>query len=112
MRAAVKSGSAGEESVAVSYLTNVVTSSAHGNDGAGAALLPQVNVVLSIEGNDATTGRSGGGVNTNAVRKRLGEQSVRVGIAQVCFGEEGELVKILNAVDIVGSNSLLSIKSR
>ena len=107
MRAAVKTRAARKESVAVCNLTNVLVGASCGNDGTGTAVLPEVNVVLSIEGNDAAAGSTRGRLNSYAVLKGLREKSVGVGVAEVAFGKEGELVKVLDALNIVGGNSLL-----
>ena len=65
--AAVETGAAGEQAVAVAHLAHIFVSTAGGGDGAGAAVLPQVNVVLGVEGNHPLAGGAGGGLDADAV---------------------------------------------
>ena len=46
---AVKTGAAGKQTVAVGYLDNIFLVTAGCDDGTGAAILPQVNIVLGDE---------------------------------------------------------------
>ena len=106
MGAAVKSGAACEETVAVGNLANVFIGAACGSDGAGAAIFPKVDILLRVESNNSASCGSGRGLNADAVLKGLCKKSVGVGVAEVRFGEEGELVKIVDALNIFRLNAL------
>jgi hypothetical protein len=62
--------------------------------------------VLGVESDNTLAGCAGGGMYTNAVLEIGTEKSVGVSVAKIGFGEEGELVKIVNALYIVGCNAL------
>ena len=57
--------------------------------------------MLGVEGDDALAGRAGGGLNAHAVLQRTRDQTVRIGFAQVVLGDEGQLVQVVDALDIV-----------
>ena len=102
MRSAVETGTAGKQAVAVCDLANIFFGTACGNDGTGAAVFPQINILLGVEGHNAATGCAGGGLDADTILQGLCQKSVRVGIPQIRLGEEGELVQVLNAVDVFG----------
>ena len=104
--AAVQTGTAGEQTVAVGYLANIFLGAAHGHDGTGTAIFPQIHVVLGVERYHAAAGGAGGGLDAYAVGQGLGQKSVGVLIPQIGFGEEGQLMQILHATDVVGSQPL------
>ena len=70
MAAAVESGAAGEQAVAVGYLADILIRAARCDDRTCAAILPQVDIVLGVEGDDALAGRAGGGLDAHAVLQR------------------------------------------
>ena len=106
MRASVESEAAGEKTVAVSNLTNILVCSACGDDSARTAIFPEVDVVLCVVSNDSLTRRTRGRMNTNAVLKICAEKSVGVSITEVSLGEEGKLMEIIDALDVIGSYTL------
>ena len=63
--------------------------------------------MLGVEGHNAAAGSTRGGVNTHTLGKRLGKQAIGIGITKIGLREEGELMKILDAVDILGLNTRL-----
>ena len=107
MAAAVQTRAAGKQAVAVADVANVILCAARCNDGARAAVLPQINVVLRIERDDTPARGAGGGLDADAVGKRSCKKSVRIGFAQVVFCEERQLVQILQTSDIRGRQSFL-----
>ena len=100
----MKSRTAGKQSVAVAYLTYVIGTCTCSNKSAGAAVFPQINVILGVEGNNTLAGSAGGGLDADAVALVCGKQSVGVGVPQVVLFKEGQLVKVVDAVDVVGSS--------
>ncbi len=104
--AAVEAGAAGKEPVAVADVAHVLLCAPGGHDGPSAAVLPQVQIVLGIEGHHPASGGTGGGLNAHAVLQRRGQQAVGVGVPQVVLGEEGQLVQVLHALDVRGGHAL------
>ena len=103
--AAVETGTAGEQTVAVGHVDHVVLGAAGCHDGTGAAVLPQVHVVLGVVGHHALAGGAGGGVDADAFAQGLCHEAVGVALAKVILGDEGELVQVLNALDVIGGHS-------
>ena len=106
MGAAVETGAAGEEAVAVADLAYVALGGAGSHERSCAAIFPKVDIVLSVEGNNAAAGGAAGGVDAHAFLKRLCQQTVGVSVAQVCLGDEGQLVQIGGGLDILGLYAL------
>ena len=106
MAAAVETGAAGEQAVAVGNLADVLICAAGCDDGAGAAVFPQVDIVLRVEGDDALARRAGGGLNAHAFFLRFAHQAVGIGEAKVVLGEERQLVQIGGTLDVLGRNAL------
>ena len=106
MTASVKSGAAREKTVAVGYLTNIVLCSACRNDGTCAAVLPEIDVVLSVESNNTSACCAGGGLDSNTFAFRNGKKTVWICVTKVVLAEKRKLVKIVNALDVVGGNAL------
>ena len=105
--AAVQTRAAGEEAVAIGDVDHIVLGAAGGHDGAGAAVLPQVYVVLGVEGHHAAAGGAGGGVDADTLGQGLGQQAVGIALPQVGLGDKGQLMQVLDAVDVVGGHALL-----
>ena len=105
--AAVQARAAGEEAVAIGDVDHIVLGAAGGHDGAGAAVLPQVYVVLGVEGHHAAAGGAGGGVDADTLGQGLGQQAVGIALPQVGLGDKGQLMQVLDAVDVVGGHALL-----
>ena len=63
-------------------------------------------VFLSVEGNDTSARRARGGLDADAVFEIGAEESVGVSIAEIRFGQEGEFVNIVNALNVVGCDAL------
>ena len=98
-------GAAGEQSVPVTNLDDVLIGTAGSDDGAGGAVLPQVHVMLGIEGDDAFAGGAGGGLDANAVLQVRAQQAVGIGVPQVGFAEERKLLDVIHGFDIVRSDA-------
>ena len=94
--AAVEAGAAGEQAVAVAHLAHVLIGAPGGHDGPGAAVLPQVDVVLGVEGHHPLAGGARGRLDAHAVLQRPGQQAVGVGLPQVVLGDEGQLVEVVH----------------
>ena len=75
-------------------------------DGPGAAVLPQVDVVLGVEGHHPLAGGAGGGLDAYAVLQGLGQQTVGIGVPQVGFGHKGQLIEILRPLDVLRGHPL------
>ncbi len=104
--AAVEAGASGEEAVAVGHLADVLVGAPGGHDGPGAAVLPQINVGLRVEGHHPLSGGARGGLDAHAVLQGHAHQAVGVGLPQVGLGEEGELVEVVTGPDVGGGDSL------
>ena len=107
MRAAVESRAAGEEAVAVADLDDVVGGSARGDYRARAGRVPEVDVVLRVEGDDAASRRSARGLDADAVAQRHAEQPVGIGLAQVVLADEGQLRDVGEALDVLGLHAVV-----
>ena len=83
---AVKTCAACEKSVAVCNLADVLFCSACGNDGTGAAIFPQIYIVLGIEGDNTAACCTRSGLNSHTVFKGFCKKAVGVGISKVCLG--------------------------
>ena len=81
MRAAVEAGAAGKQAIAVSHLTNILVGAAYSSDGAGAAVVPQIHVVLGIESDYPLAGGAGGGLDADTFVERLCQQTGLLGMA-------------------------------
>lgn len=73
----------------------------------GAAVLPQVYVVLGVEGHHAAAGGTGGGVDADTLGQGLGQQAVGIALPQVGLGDKGQFMQVLDAVDVVRGHALL-----
>ena len=102
----VQPGAAGEETVAVADLDHVVFGAAGSHDSPGGAVVPQVDVMLGVEGHDTLARGAGGGVDADAVGEVGCQQAVGVGFPQVRFGEEGQLFDVLHAPDVLRLHAL------
>lgn len=80
MRAAVEPWPAGEQTVAVRNMHNVILGSARRHDGPGAAFIPQIDIVLGIKGNHPATGRAAGGLNAHRLAQWNGKQPVGISV--------------------------------
>ena len=107
MAPAVQTRAAGEQAVAVGHLDHVLVRGPGGHEGPGAAVLPQVDVVLGVEGHHPLARGAGGGVDADAVLHGLAHKAVGVSVPQVSLAEEGELGEVRDALDVVGGHALL-----
>ena len=103
---AVETCASRKQTVAVSYLANVFLGAAHSHDGPGTAVLPQVHVVLGVEGHDSAAGGTRGGLDADALGLGNCQESGGILVAEVVLGDEGELVEVFDAVDVVGGDTL------
>jgi len=106
VRAAVEPRAAGEEAVTVRDVHDVVLGAAYRGDRARAAVVPGVDVMLCIEGDDALAGRSARGLDAHALGERFAEQAVWVGLAQVVFADEWQFVEVVQTFDVLGLHSV------
>ena len=106
MGAAVETGTACEEAVAVCDLHDVFVGAACRNDRPGAALLPHVDVLLGIEGDDTLAGGAGCRLDADAVLEVSPQKPIGICYAQVFFAEERELFDIIYALYVLGLYSL------
>ena len=106
MGAAVESGAAGEETVAVGDLADILIAAAGRYNGAGAAVFPEVNIMLVIESDNALAGRAGRGLDPYTILQGHADQAVGIGFPQVLFGKKRQLVQIVDGFDIIGRDSL------
>ena len=91
MGAAVEARAAGEQTVAVGNLTDILIGAAGGDDGPCAAVFPQINVMLGVECHNPLAGGAGGGLNADTVLEGNTDKTVRIGLPQVGLGEERKL---------------------
>ena len=102
MGAAVESGAAGKESVAIANLHNILLGAACRHDRACGAFFPKVNVMLCVESDNALACCAGGRLDSDAVFEVCAEKSIGICLAQIRLGEEGQLVNILHTLDVLG----------
>ena len=102
----MKSRAAGKQAVAVGHMANILLGAACRHDGTGAAVLPQIHIVLGVEGHNPLTGGAGGGVDADALRHGLAHQAVGICLPQVVLFQEGQLVQVVNTLNILGSHAL------
>ena len=107
MRTAVQARTAGKQAVTVADMDHVVFGASRCHKGARAAFVPQVNVVLGVERNNTAARRAAGGLNADIVPERTGKQTVRVGVAQIGLCQEGELMQVVNRLDVFGRKPFL-----
>ena len=105
-RALMRTETAGEQTVAVADLNDVVLIRAGSGEGTGDHLRPDVHIAFGIAGNDGLSGRAGRAVDADDLRSRHGKEPVGEGIAQVGLFHERELFNILDGLDIVGGHAL------
>ena len=105
--AAVEARPAGEQAEAVGHLAHVLLGAAGGGDGPGAAVLPQVDVVLVVEGHHPLAGGAGGGVDADHVLLGHAHHPEGIALPQVVLGEEGQLIQVVDGLDVVGGDPLL-----
>ena len=106
LAAAVEAEAAGEQAVAVGDLADVFRSCARGRQRSCAAVVPEVDILLGVEGDDALAGRAGGGVDADTFFQRLRKQTEGVCIPQIRLAQKRELIQIVAAVDILRRDAL------
>ena len=107
MAASVEAGAAGEQSVAVGHLAHILIGAPRSHDSPGAAVLPEIDVLLSVEGHHPLASGARGGLDADAVLQGHPHQPVGVSIPQVRLGEEGQLVQVVAGLDIRRCDPLL-----
>jgi len=80
---------------------DVVLGAAGRDDRARAAVVPGVDVMLGVKGDDALAGGAARGLDTDAFGEGFAEQPVGIGLAQVVLADEGKLVQVLDALDVL-----------
>lgn len=76
-------------------MADVLIRATGSNDRPGTAILPDVKIVLGIEGDDALPRGAGGGLDAYTILQGAGHQAIGICLTQVVLREEGELVQIL-----------------
>ncbi len=107
MGAAVQAGAAGEQTVSVGNLADILFGAAGCHDRSGAALFPQIDIMLCVESDDALSGGTGGGLDPDAVLQGLAHQAVGIGFSQIALGQERKLVKVINGLDVFRRHAFL-----
>ena len=97
----VQTCAAGEQAVTVGDLYDIAFIAARGDDSSGTAVLPHINVVLGVESDDAFAGRTGGGVDSDAVFQVGRKHSVGICFSQIVFAQERQLADIFQTSDIL-----------
>ena len=106
MGAAVQAGAASEQTVTVADLAHILICTAGGYDRPCAALLPHIDVLLCIEGDDTFSGGAGGGMDADTVFEVGSHKSVGVSLTQVVLGQERKLSDVVNTPDVFRTDSL------
>ena len=107
VRAAVEPRAACEQAVAVGHLDDVLFGPAGRHYGPGAAVFPQIHVVLRIVSYDSLSGGAGGGLDAYAVLEGHRKHSVRIGLPKVVLGDERELLDVVQGLNVLGLYALL-----
>ena len=105
MRTAVETGTAREQTVAVRNLTNIFVGAARRHDRPRRAIIPHVDVLLSVEGDDALAGGARRRLNAHAILQRNRQQSVRICRLEIGFRQERQFVQIVDRFNIIGSDA-------
>ena len=105
--AAVQAHTAGEQAVAVSDMQHIFLAAACSHDGTGTAVIPQVHVVLGVESHDTLAGGAGGGVDADTFIQGLASQAMGICLTQVVLAQEGQLVEVIYAFNIINGNTLI-----
>ena len=79
MAAPIQTRTAGEQTVAIADMAHVLVGAAGRHDGPGAAIFPQIQVMLGIEGHHPLAGGAGGGLDAHAVLQGPGGEAVGIG---------------------------------
>ena len=88
--ALVQAERAREQSVTEADLHYVVAAAARGGDETRHALRPHFHVLGGVRDDGGFSARAAGRMYARYVRKRHGQQTVRIVVAQVGFGDEGQ----------------------
>ena len=105
--AAVETGAAGKETVAVRDLADALIAAAGSNDRAGTAVFPQIDIGLRIKSYNTLAGGTAGGLDANAILEGCAHQAVGIGFAKVSLAQKRQLVQIFGTLDIIGRQALL-----
>ena len=103
---AVNTCAAGEQTVAVSHVNNIFFIATHSHNGTGAAIFPQIHIVLGVEGHNTLTGGTGSGVDADAIIQGHTSQTMGIGIPQIGLGKKRQLVQIINGLDVIDGDTL------
>ena len=106
VRAAMQTHTAGEQAVAVCDMADILFAATNSGNGAGAAVFPQIHLVLGVECHHSLSGCTGGGVDTDTLIHGLANQATGIGLAQVVLGQERKLVQILCALNVRRGHTL------
>ncbi len=98
---------AGEKSVSVCDLNDVVTGQSATIERAAHRADPDVDVLLGVGDDDRLAGRTARCVQAHDLRKRHRKKSEGIMVAQIRFLHKGKFSQILQTPDIVGSQIAL-----
>ena len=104
---AVKSRASGEQTVTVADLHYIFLGCTGCHQCSGAAVLPEIQVVLCIKCNHTASCGTAGGLDPYTVLRRTGQKSVGICLAKIVLRQERQLGEILQALDILRLYTLL-----
>ena len=100
MASAVESRPSGEQSETVGNMADVVFCSSCSDNRTGTAVFPDINVMLSIKGDDSSPCSAACGLDADAVPDWARHQTVGIAFPQIVLGQKRELMKILDSTDV------------
>ena len=98
---------AGEQAVAVGHLDHGFTAAANHVDAAREALTPVLKVVRGVADHRRLAGGARRRVDARDIGGRDGEQAVRIAVAHVLLGEEGELHEVVEGLEVARNDARL-----
>ena len=101
LHAVVGAESAGEQAVTIADGEGVVAGDAVGRQTAGHALAPHANVLAGVAHDGGVTRSTAAGMDADDLALRSGLQAKGIVVAQVFLRGEGQLVDVLDGLDVV-----------
>lgn len=98
---------AGEQAVAVGDVDDVLSSGPGGVQRSGRALGPHVDVVPGIPHHRLFAGGAGGGMDTDQLALRHGEETKGIVVAQIGLDGERQIRHIIDGMDVPGRQPYL-----
>src|SRR3990172_8542851 len=96
----MKAQPAGEQTVAISIVSDIVGGDPRTGNGARHHLSPQLQVLMSVTAHRGFSGSPAGGMYPDDILKRDGIGTKGIDIAQVLLGGEWQLRQVFYAVDV------------